>query len=179
VEAGFDLVETLRQSPGTPVIIRPGSALVHDGLGKVSLKTIVSRQFRTQQHSANLKGASGQIAFGEGLINWQRTSVRGHILGIRSKGTEFFDAEKVGSRIVLRHWRAGDRFQPIGMEHSVKLQDWFTNRKIPLAERRKLVLATTASGEIFWIEGERIGERFKLTSATYKRLTWKWKREPK
>ncbi|NOS68783.1 MAG: tRNA lysidine(34) synthetase TilS, partial [Verrucomicrobia bacterium] len=132
VETGFDLVETLRQSPGTPVIIRPGSAMVHDGLGKVSLRKIVSKQFRTQQHSATLKGASGQIAFGEGVINWQRTSLRGNILVTRSKGTEFFDADKIGSRIVLRHWRAGDRFQPIGMEHFVKLQDWFTNRKIPL-----------------------------------------------
>jgi tRNA(Ile)-lysidine synthase len=126
-----------------------------------------------------LKGASGQIDFGESLINWQRTSVRGHILGTRSKNTEFFDADKIGSRIVLRHWQAGDRFQPIGMEQSVKLQDWFTNRKIPLAERRNLVLATTKSGEIFWIEGERIGEQFKLTSATSKRLMWKWTHEPK
>ena len=172
VEAGFDLVETLRQSPGTPVIIRPSAAIVHDGLGKVSLRKIVSERFRTQQHSANLNGASGQIAFGEGLINWQRTSLRGHILGTRSKGTELFDADKIGSRIILRHWRAGDRFQPIGMRQSVKLQDWFTNRKIPLAERRKLVLATTASGEIFWIEGERIGEQFKLSPSTTRRLIW-------
>ncbi|NOS68393.1 MAG: tRNA lysidine(34) synthetase TilS, partial [Verrucomicrobia bacterium] len=97
---------------------------------------------------------------------------RGNILVTRSKGTEFFDADKIGSWIVLRHWRAGDRFQPIGMEHSVKLQDWFTNRKIPLAERRKLVLATTASGEIFWIEGERIGEQFKLSPYTTRRLIW-------
>jgi tRNA(Ile)-lysidine synthase len=179
VEPVFDLIETMRCSPRTPVIIRPGSAMIHDGLGKVSLRKIVSKQFRTHQHAADLKGASGQIVFGNGRINWQRTSVRGHILGTRSKGTEFFDSHRVGRRIMLRHWRAGDRFQPIGMEQSVKLQDWFTNRKIPLAERRNLVLATTKSGEIFWIEGERIGEQFKLTSATSKRLMWKWTHEPK
>jgi tRNA(Ile)-lysidine synthase len=179
VEAGFDLVETLRQSPGRPAIIRPRAAIVHDGLGKVRLINIVRERFRTQQYSADLNGVSGQIAFGECQINWQRTALRGHILGGRRNGTELFDANKVGCRIVLRHWRTGDRFQPIGMKQSVKLQDWFTNRKIPLAERRKLVLATTASGEIFWIEGERIGERFKLTPATRKRLTLKWTRKPK
>ncbi len=172
VEAGFDLVETLRQSPGTPVIIRRGSAIVHDGMGKVSLRKVGSERFRTHQYSATLNDASGQIAFGKGLIKWQRTSLHGHILGTRRKGTEIFDADKVGSRIVLRHWQAGDRFQPIGMERSVKLQDWFTNRKIPVAERRRLVLATTASGEIFWIEGERIGEQFKLSPSTTRRLIW-------
>jgi len=87
---------------------------------------------------------------------------------------EFFDAERVGAKVVLRHWRPGDRFQPIGMKTAVKLQDWFTNQKIPATRRRELLLATTTAGEIFWVEGQRIGEAFKLTTATRKVLVWRW-----
>jgi hypothetical protein len=62
------------------------------------------------------------------------------------------------------------------LKTSVKLQDTFTNQKVPAARRRNLVVATTADGTIFWVEDQRIDERFKLTDATRQYLVWKWKR---
>ena len=88
-------------------------------------------------------------------------------------GTEFFDADKIGAKIILRHWQPGDRFQPIGLKSAVKLQDLFVNAKIPAARRRELVLATTGAGEIFWVESLRLGEKFKLTSRTRRQFVWK------
>jgi len=85
---------------------------------------------------------------------------------------ECFDAEKLGERIILRHWRPGDRFQPIGMPNSVKLQNLFTNTRIPRNRRHQLLLATTERGDIFWVEGIRISEQYKLTPETRKRLVW-------
>jgi len=29
---------------------------------------------------------------------------------------------------------------------------------------------------VFWVEGMRISERFKLTNETIRRLQWRWKR---
>ncbi|HEX9046241.1 MAG TPA: tRNA lysidine(34) synthetase TilS [Verrucomicrobiae bacterium] len=86
---------------------------------------------------------------------------------------EYFDADKVGGKIVLRHWRPGDRFQPIGMKSPVKLQDLFVNARIPAARRRELVVAVGAGG-IFWVEGLRIGERCKITPQTRRQLVWNW-----
>jgi tRNA(Ile)-lysidine synthase len=85
---------------------------------------------------------------------------------------EFFDADQLGDEILLRHWRPGDRFQPIGLRSAVKLQDLFVNAKIPPARRRELVLATTRTGVIFWVEGLRIGDPFKLTPKTRRKLVW-------
>lgn len=178
VAAGFDLVESLRRSPRAPMVIRSGTGAIHDGLGTVTVQNLSAEAFKPDQFAADMKGSSGKVIFGRFQIVWRRTSVRGQALETRRKGVEFFDADKVGSRILLRHWRAGDRFQPIGMKQTVKLQDWFTNRKISRSRRRELMIATTEFGEIFWIEGERISERFKLTATTCKRLTWKWTREP-
>ena len=89
---------------------------------------------------------------------------------------EWFDADRVGSRVLLRHWRRGDRFQPIGMEKPLKLQDVFINQKVPRERRHELVIATTTHGEPFWVEGLRIAERFKLAKTTNRRLHWMWRR---
>ncbi|HTV75553.1 MAG TPA: tRNA lysidine(34) synthetase TilS, partial [Candidatus Baltobacteraceae bacterium] len=84
---------------------------------------------------------------------------------------------KIGGKIILRHWRAGDRFQLIGSKSAPKLQDLFTNAKIPREWRRNLIVAEAADGEIFWVEGLRISENFKLTARTKRRLAWNWRRD--
>jgi hypothetical protein len=38
-------------------------------------------------------------------------------------------------------------------------------------------VATTAGGEVFWVEGLRISENFKLTPQTKRRLIWHWQRK--
>src|SRR5208283_4699250 len=88
---------------------------------------------------------------------------------------ECFDADRVGDQVLLRHWRPGDRFQPIGMKAGVKLQDWFTNLRIPRPRRHELIVAATRKGEIFWVEAQRISEQFKLTPLTKRHLVWRWK----
>ena len=62
------------------------------------------------------------------------------------------------------------------MACAVKLQDLFTNLKVPAGRRRELMVATTAAGELFWVEEVRIAERFKLSKGTIRRLHWRWKR---
>jgi tRNA(Ile)-lysidine synthase len=118
------------------------------------------------------------VRFGKLNIAWKnmtrpRTS--------SAKGTELhrelFDADKTGSVVILRHWQPGDRFQPIGMKQAVKLQDFFTNRKVPRERRRELVVATTADGEVFWVEDQRISERFKLSAGTKRWLEWSWRKK--
>jgi hypothetical protein len=39
-----------------------------------------------------------------------------------------------------------------------------------------LVVAATASGEIFWVEGLRIAEGFKLDKSSRRGLKWAWRR---
>jgi len=63
------------------------------------------------------------------------------------------------------------------MESAVKLQNLFVNQKIPRTVRHRLVVASNEAGEIFWVEGLRVGERFKVTSKTKLRLRWEWSRE--
>jgi tRNA(Ile)-lysidine synthase len=62
------------------------------------------------------------------------------------------------------------------MSSAIKLQDFFTNQQVPRERRHQLVLAVSADNEVFWVEGMRISERFKLTKSTNRRLQWRWQR---
>jgi tRNA(Ile)-lysidine synthase len=87
--------------------------------------------------------------------------------GRSTKFCEFFDADALGAQISVRFWRAGDRFAPLGMRDGTKkLQDFFTDLKIPREVRAKIPLVCAENGEIAWVVGYRIGEKFKITPQT-------------
>ena len=96
-------------------------------------------------------------------------SVRG---GIRNPTSleEWLDADVVGGTLAVRTRRPGDRFRPIGMTAAKKLQDIFVDLKIPVLQRRRTPLLVAGNGEICWIAGYRIGEKFKITAATARAL---------
>lgn len=172
----FDLIESLRLSPDKPFTLSPVATVARDPAGRVSVSPVLSAGFKRGRRTVELKGQAGQGRFGGLRFCWRTVSRRGPLRPPPAPGTEVFDADKIGGRIVLRHWRAGDRFQPIGLRARVKLQDWFTNRKIPRERRHRLVIATTELGEVIWVEDQRIGEQFKLTTGTRRRLIWRWGR---
>jgi tRNA(Ile)-lysidine synthase len=149
---------------------------VRDRWGKVRLQNAAVEGFNFSAADVDLEGRAGEVEFDGARISWQidlsKAGAQPRAAGIH----EFFDADKVGSPIRLRHWQQGDRFQPIGMASAIKLQDFFTNQKVPRDRRRQLVVAATARGEVYWVEGMRISERFKLTRQTIRRLHWRWKR---
>ncbi|NLB60230.1 MAG: tRNA lysidine(34) synthetase TilS, partial [Lentisphaerae bacterium] len=58
-------------------------------------------------------------------------------------------------RVVVRSWQAGDRMAPLGLDGSKKVQDIFTDAKVPRAERQRLPLFVCGD-EIIWIPGYRI-----------------------
>jgi tRNA(Ile)-lysidine synthase len=174
--ANFELIEQLREAPGTFVSLNPVLSVARDRQGGLKLRSEDSTKFNPKKARINFSGRTGEAVFDGVKLNWRFDSAKNFKLPQPKAGGEFFDAGKIGNKIILRHWRAGDRFQPIGLKSAVKLQDLFTNRKIPRARRCNLILATTAAGKIFWVEDLRISENFKLASETKRRLVWEWRR---
>lgn len=66
-------------------------------------------------------------------------------------------AGAVGVRLTVRGWRDGDRMRPQGVGGTRKLQDLFTDRKLPRAERRTIPVVEGAAG-IVWIPGIAVAE---------------------
>jgi tRNA(Ile)-lysidine synthase len=176
VSADFDLVEQLRKSAGSLVNVGPGLFISRGKTGLVKLRTQQPVAFNASEHGVKLSGRAGEVNYNGVRLHWRFQRAKMFTRPRRRAEREFFDADKVGGRITLRHWRPGDRFQPIGMKPALKLQDWFVNQRIPGARRRELVIAAAETGAIFWVEGLRIGENFKLTPQTKRCLIWRWQR---
>lgn len=75
------------------------------------------------------------------------------------------DQDCLSSPLILRKWKPGDRFFPLGMQGSKKLSDYFTDQKISGPEKEKIWLLCSGS-EIVWIVGYRADDRFKVTENT-------------
>jgi tRNA(Ile)-lysidine synthase len=99
-----------------------------------------------------------------------------HILNIKivEKPTQFLpnnqiailDVEKLHFPLKLRKWQAGDSFCPLGMKGKrQKLQDFFSNNKFSQFDKSATWLLEN-QGEICWIVGYRIDERYKVTDST-------------
>ncbi|MGA2986633.1 MAG: tRNA lysidine(34) synthetase TilS [Terriglobia bacterium] len=65
---------------------------------------------------------------------------------------EGLDPQELGGELVLRNWRAGDSFCPIGSQRVRKLKELFRERKIPEI-RRKGWPVLLCAGRIVWVRG--------------------------
>jgi tRNA(Ile)-lysidine synthase len=75
------------------------------------------------------------------------------------------DYDRLGPLLRVRARRPGDRFQPLGLATTKKLQDFMVDAHIPRWLRDILPLVI-ADNEIVWVAGYRISERARLTPAT-------------
>lgn len=81
--------------------------------------------------------------------------------------TAFLDADLLQYPLTLRHWKPGDQFCPLGMKgQTKKLQDYFTDQKIPRTVKDQLWIVEDTSKRICWIIGQRLDDRFKITPQT-------------
>jgi len=82
---------------------------------------------------------------------------------------EIIDFDAVEQPLEVRLWRRGDRFKPLGMKGMKKLQDFFTDLKVPADERRRVPIVATRAHPI-WVVGYRIDDRVKVTARTRRLL---------
>jgi tRNA(Ile)-lysidine synthase len=86
----------------------------------------------------------------------------------------YLDAQAVGPSLWLRTRQPGDSFQPLGLAgHAVKLNDHFTNQKVPRASRDHLPLLVDGQG-IAWVCGLRLDERVRVRDSTRRVLVFRF-----
>ncbi len=90
---------------------------------------------------------------------------RDRIRFTRNSGIEFVDADKIPEKLLLRNWRDGDKFHPLGMNGEKKVSDFLIDQKVPLDRKREVFVI--ADGEtIIWICGMRLDDRYRVTGST-------------
>ncbi|MFW5873615.1 MAG: tRNA lysidine(34) synthetase TilS [Bacillota bacterium] len=86
----------------------------------------------------------------------------------------FVDYDKVEWPLILRHRKKGDRFKPLNMNGTKKIKDFFIDEKFPKHIRDRIPILVDGKGRIIWIVGERLDDRFKITSRTQNILMLKY-----
>jgi tRNA(Ile)-lysidine synthase len=77
----------------------------------------------------------------------------------------YVDADVAGAYMEVRTWRAGDRMQPLGMQHEKKMQDIFVDKHVARSDRRSTPIFFSAS-HCIWLAGVCLDDRARLTSKT-------------
>jgi tRNA(Ile)-lysidine synthase len=76
------------------------------------------------------------------------------------------DAGDLGSHLIVRYRRPGDRLHPLGAPGRKKLQDVLVDRKVPRDDRDTVPIVTTQTGAIVWVAGHVLADRFRVTPLT-------------
>ena len=76
------------------------------------------------------------------------------------------DASQLGSHLIVRYRRPGDRLHPLGAPGRRKVQDVLVDRKVPRDDRDTVPIVTTETGEIVWVAGHVLEDRFRVTPLT-------------
>jgi tRNA(Ile)-lysidine synthase len=131
-------------------------------------KILIEEKVVYAPHTSYIMDAQkeGQIQLPDGLLSASLFEGRPHQFS-SDPFLAYLDADELMFPIHIRHWQAGDSFQPLGMNgHHQKVQDFFSNNKLSKLDKAKVWIVEDAYGRICWLAGYRLDDRFRIKPDT-------------
>ncbi|MBN9386239.1 MAG: tRNA lysidine(34) synthetase TilS [Chitinophagaceae bacterium] len=119
---------------------------------------IISPLVETPSDHVLIESPAGKVLFEAGELEFQLLS------GAAPSSDPliaWLDASAVEFPLLLRKWRPGDYFYPLGMRKKKKLARFFIDNKLSLARKEK-VWVLEMNKKIIWVVGMRIDDRCRL-----------------
>ncbi len=130
---------------------------------------IIASLKKTQALSIIIE-SEGSYSFANGIL---AVSTCGFKTILQNENIACVDASKVQYPLILRPWRMGDYFYPLGMQKKKKLSKFFIDKKLSIVDKEK-IWVVEMNKKIIWVVGQRIDDRFKVADVTSSVLKLEW-----
>ncbi len=122
-----------------------------------TINTLIAENILIEENDKEVEFALGKLAIKQVSAGSYKLSA--------SESIAQLDADKIRFPILLRKWKQGDYFYPLGMSKKKKLSKFFIDQKLSLSQKEN-TWVLEMNKKIIWILGKRIDNRFKITGNT-------------
>jgi tRNA(Ile)-lysidine synthase len=116
-----------------------------------------------------------QVEFEPGFISLRPVNIQDFVLD-RSPEKAFIDARYLSFPLILRKWKQGDYFYPLGMRKKKKIARFLIDLKLSLNAKEN-IWVLESNKKIVWVVGLRIDERVRITDSTKNLIEITFKRK--
>ncbi len=167
------IYEIIKDAGFTALQVNEVEKLLHSESGKyiksVSHIILVNRKWlivspnlpSSEIENYIIEEAVDTVVFEAGALKIIETAVPQSLLG--DANSAYIDAMQLDYPLILRKWKTGDYFYPLGMDKKKKLSRFFIDQKLSLIQKANCWVLES-NKKIVWVIGYRIDDRFKITS---------------
>jgi tRNA(Ile)-lysidine synthase len=134
---------------------------------------IISPKQTTEAANILIEETDEKVTFSNGELSFKLIDSSAFQIP-SSNNIAVLDFAEITFPLLLRKWKQGDYFYPLGMKKKKKLSKFFIDQKLSKTDKEN-VWILEMNKKIIWIVGHRIDDRFKVLDSTKQVLKISWR----